>query len=157
MKTQMLTEKKYSEAVKGIEAKWAFSFTDDWYNYILALPNDLRITYLIIVMDSQVQNGGFDQYFVNRYGQFANETIKALEVINAIQKSKLLTTALAIVNKEGLPEPLFRKLLLTKKIKSLYGDNQNKTSDSLNELDNEYYSDSENVAELLEDYLKKEG
>ncbi|MPT34194.1 MAG: DUF4375 domain-containing protein, partial [Flavobacterium sp.] len=98
-----LIEEKYAEAVKGIKEKeeWSNEPNTKWYKYIIGLPVQLQICYLIVVFHNQIFNGGFHQYFVNGYGQFAKETIDALKTIGALKKAELLEEALKIVNSES--------------------------------------------------------
>lgn len=78
-----LIEKVYKVSVIGIKENWFQSFEGNelWYNYILNLNSPFRETYLIGILDSQVYNSGLEQYFSNGFGQFAKETIIALQEI----------------------------------------------------------------------------
>lgn len=146
-----IIEKKYAESVKGLKNEWFENASSKWYDYILDLPMQCQITYLIVVLHNQVINGGFHQYFSNGYGQFAKETIKALQEIGAIKKSALLETAFKKVNTENYNTEVFRKKLLKKEIKSLFVEDD--LVDILDKLDEEYYSNEEDVEKLLSEYL----
>jgi hypothetical protein len=153
MNKSELIEKSYSEAVKGIKEDWFLNADSNWYDYINNLPVHLKITYLIIVLHNQVFNGGFHQYFVNGYGQFANETIKAFIDIGALKRSSLLEVAYKKVNASNVPIEVFRKQLLNKEIKSLFVTDE--LYAPLDELDNEYYNIvDEEIEELLGNYLE---
>ena len=147
-----LIEKLYSEVIEGINPTWYLTDDSKWYDHIISLPSNLQITYLIVILHNQVFNGGVHQYFVNGYGQFAKETIKALNTIGATKKSLLLEKALALVNASNDPDELFRKLLKSKQIKSLF-----KTDELfklLNKLDIDFYNiEDEEMEELLANYL----
>jgi hypothetical protein len=72
----------YNEAVKGLTTEMLTKpITLDWYKHIRSLPTSLRTVYCIVVLETQVNNGGFDQYFSNLYGQFAFDTILMLRNI----------------------------------------------------------------------------
>ena len=89
-----LIEKIYSQAVSGIEDKWLSSIGSDWYDHIRSLPGNLQVTYMTVILHNQVINGGFHQYFLNGYGQFAEPTIECLENITNFsysQPSKLIS------------------------------------------------------------------
>jgi len=148
-----IIQKKYAEAVSGIEEEWFNTIDTRWYDHVSALPADQRTTYLIVILHTQTVNGGFHQYFINGYGQFANETIAALETIGASAKAQLLGRALRLVNAERLPDAVFRALLLKKKFEPLLGDD---LDTPLNELDKEYYADGplDHIWRLLNAYLK---
>jgi Domain of unknown function (DUF4375) len=145
---------KYSEAVSGLTEDCFREVSSKWYDYVINLPFTLRITYLVVVFHSQVINGGFHQYFVSGYGQFAKETIDALIEIGAVEKSKLLYAALTLVNKDNNSDVDFRKKLLTGDIQQLFvGD---ELFDPLDELDTQYYSNEiENIEYLLGSYLSR--
>jgi hypothetical protein len=107
-------------------------------------------------MHNQVFNGGFHQYFVNGYGQFAKETIKALLDIGSVKKSILLDTAYKLVNKDDKSEEIFRKILLDKNIKSLFVTDE--LYEPLDELDTKYYDiEDEEIEQILGRYLESTG
>ncbi|WP_347066691.1 DUF4375 domain-containing protein [Flavobacterium sp. WV_118_3] len=150
-----LIEEKYAEAVKGIKEKeeWSNEPNTKWYKYIIGLPVQLQICYLIVVFHNQIFNGGFHQYFVNGYGQFAKETIDALKTIGALKKAELLEEALKIVNSESYSDETFRKKLLGKQISQLFS--KDDLFESLDNLDNIYYTDeNEDIERLLGNYLR---
>jgi hypothetical protein len=152
MSDSEIITKKYAEAVQGINAEWFEKPDNKWYDYVINLPIQLQITYLVVVLHNQVFNGGFHQYFVNGYGQFAKETINALVEIGAFRKAELLKEALGIVNFENDNSEIFREKLITKKIKALFVGND--LDDPLNKLDDEYYdSEVEDINLLLGKYL----
>ena len=145
-------EEVYTEAANGIKSEWFVEDTDAmWYDYVMKLPEYQRIVYLTMILDDQVLNGGFDQYFVNGYGQFVLETIQALKVIGALHKANYLETAFKLINSKQYNIQLFRKKLLNQKIRSLYTDDA--LSDNLEKLDDDYYADEEDLIFLLHQYL----
>jgi len=147
-----LIERKYADAIKGIKKEWLFMANTEWFDHIVSLPKDIRITYLVTILNVQVINGGFHQYFVNGYGQFAPETIIALYEIEAIKKSRLLKKAFKIVNSNESPINIFREKLLKKEIKPLFSGEE--LFEPLNILDTEFYTiDDENLDELLSNFL----
>lgn len=93
MTDQAIIEQNYAEAIKGLREEWLNEPGVQWFNYVVNLREQLQTTYLVIVLDNQVINGGLHQYFVNGYGQFAEETIDALIRIGAIEKAELLKKA----------------------------------------------------------------
>ncbi len=147
-----IINKNYAEAVGGIKEQWLTALNTKWYEYIVGLPTYLQITYLVVVLHNQVLNGGFHQYFVNGYGQFAPETINALNIIGASKKSDLLKQALKIVNAENKSDKDFRQVLLNKEITQLFSNDD--LVDILDTLDTLYYAnENENVEILLGIYL----
>lgn len=154
MNNQELIEKTYLESTKGIKEEWFVSEVPHWYSYVVNLPKYLQVTYLTVVLENQVLNGGFHQYFVNSYGQFSKETIDALIEIGAFKKSNLLDKALNIVQDENMIDIEFRKELVNKTLEKLFVDDD--LFDPLEKLDDIYYSiEDEDIAILLGDYLNK--
>lgn len=142
---------KYREAATGIKEDWLNADTSKWFDYVISLPLQLQITYLIVILDTQIINGGFHQYFVNGYGQFAKETIMALIEIGAFKKAELLKEALLKVNNENLNDEQFRKKLLLKGIIDLFKNDS--LFEPLDKLDNAYYENEEEIEQLLGSYL----
>ena len=152
MNNLKLIEKKYSEAVEGIVEDWFNEKSTKWYDYIIGLPIQLKICYLIVIVHNQISNGGFHQYFVNGYGQFAKETIIALKTIGAINKGELLGEALKIVNSKNYSDDIFRMKLLEKQIPKLFY--KDDLFEPLDNLDNNYYTEeNEDIEKLLGKYL----
>lgn len=152
MNTEDLIKKTYIESTKGIKQEWFSSDISYWYSYVVNLPKHLQVTYLTVVLENQVLNGGLHQYFVNAYGQFAKETIDALIEIGAFKKSNLLDKALNIVQGK-LDDQKFRHELSNKTLKKLFIDDD--LFDPLEELDNIYYElEDEDITILLGAYLE---
>lgn len=151
---QILIEKYYQEAVKGIKEEWFYDISiPNWYSYVVNLPQKPKITYLIIVFNNQVFNGGFHQYFINGYGQFAIETIEALLEIGAFESSNLLQKAYSLVNSNNNSDLEFRDNLLNKKIEDLFS--KDVLNKPLEELDDMYYDKKEDIENLLGMFLSK--
>lgn len=142
----------YISAVKNIKDEWFESLSSKWYEYIINLPEKEQVAYTVVVLNQQVNNGGLNQYFVNGYGQFAKETIKYLNLINATKTAEILTNALSRVQ-NGLKDDVFRKKLLDGKIDSLYDDEN--LDDYLASLDDKYYENIDDIGSLLANYLRK--
>jgi len=137
MSNSEIIEKKYTEAVQGIKEEWFLNSDSSWYDYIVELPRDLKVTYLVTILHNEVFNGGFHQYFVNGYGQFAAQTIPVLIEIGALRKAELLKKALSLVNRDNATDIIFRKRLLNRSIRTLFDDDT--LFDPLDQLDKEYY------------------
>jgi hypothetical protein len=152
MDNSQIIEDKYSEAVSGIKEEWLTHASNEWYEYIMSLPIELRTTYMVVVFHNQVFNGGMHQYFVNGYGQFAKETVDALIRIGALEKANLLITAFELVNTEDYTDEIFRRKLLTADIKQLFITDE--LFKPLNNLDLLYYDDQlEDINMLLNKYF----
>jgi hypothetical protein len=148
-------EEKYNEITERINLQWlntVESQVTEWYNYIMGLPERDRIIYEVVLFDSQVRNGGFNQYFYNGYGQFSMTTVKSLVKIGATHKASLLTKALMLVNCNNYSYDNFRKKLVAREIRELIDSDE--LDNALGHLDNEYYDSFENIISLLVNYHK---
>ena len=64
-------------------------------------PKTLKTIYLINEFESEVNNGGFLQFFTNSSGKYTNETIESLELIEANYTKNLLEKAVRIMLKNN--------------------------------------------------------
>jgi hypothetical protein len=58
---------------------------------------------LIHLLDAEVCNGGFSQYFFNSWGDYAAETAAALQLLGASRIANLLERAMAEFGPNGPP------------------------------------------------------
>ena len=86
-------------------------------------------------LDAEVNNGGFDQFFLNSRGAYNESLIKALTAVNAPETAKICAKALDIIS---------RGLLQDQEIELLD-----------KECDTPYYEKSENLTFLLAEYARK--
>jgi len=101
----------------------------------------------IEMLEGQVNNGGFDQYFFNSSGEYAHETLKALEEINAPKMSEILNKA--IMSFPSLPIPKDSEIR-----REVMEDLREDISDKWDKLDDEFYKYPENLAGLVIEYVK---
>ncbi len=149
-----IIDKTYSEAVKGLDEE-ILKNCDAWYNYVLNLPKAQQVVYTVTLLNWQVENGGFHQYFFNPYGQFAYLAIKNLKLIGTPQRADLLDAATHLVNEEYLIEDTFRHLIFNRELSKIV-DFDEILFNKLNNLDDKYYNmEDENILDFLEDYLHK--
>jgi hypothetical protein len=73
------------------------------------LPNLIRPLYTTLVLQSEVENGGFNQYFWNSSGKLASEAFDDLVSIGAKLHAALLKQAITIENKESAMMSAFKK------------------------------------------------
>jgi hypothetical protein len=152
MENLEIINKKYKEAVKGMTQDFFTGLNAKWYDYIVNLPLDLRLVYLIVILQDQVFNGGLDQYFVNGYGQFAPETIECLRYIKANNKADILQKAFSLINSNNYSPDIFRSLLISNKIEKLFNDDD--LQKKLSKLDAEFDNNNENLYDLLTQHIE---
>jgi hypothetical protein len=147
-----IIEEYYYKSTEGLNEN-LLQNKNDWYDYVQSLPEAEQITYTIILFHSQVENGGFHQYFFNSYGQFVFLTIENLKFIGAIKQYDLLTRALNLVNEDNFEVNKFREYIFNRKLRKIV-DFDVELMNQLSILDDEYYNiDSEEIYQLLENYL----
>ncbi|MDQ1161343.1 hypothetical protein QE422_001711 [Chryseobacterium sp. SORGH_AS 447] len=151
MKNEEITSKYYADSVKGLNSK-ILNDKDLWYNYVINLPQNLQVTYTILIFHQQVFNGGLHQYFFNSYGQFAYLTIEYLKLIKAYQASKILEKAVEVVNSEKYSIDEFRTKIFNRKLDKIT-DFDDELWHLLEKLDDEYDNLDEDLEQLLVDYL----
>lgn len=103
-----------------------------------SLSPSCQALYLLDLMDREVQNGGFDQFFYNASGQFCVETCKALEETGATVMLSLLERACTVFPDGIVPkDELERRTLLC----GLTKDAEN----FLSELDDEFNAKTSSI------------
>lgn len=96
----------------------------------------------IWALESEVNNGGFTQYFENLSCESAGFVTRALELVGAPKTAEICKRAIACAFPEGLPsEP--------HAISAAAGEFSQGTKDSLYALDEEFYSYPHDLTELL--------
>lgn len=110
------------------------------------LSKEQAVIYLCNTLEGEVYNGGYDQFFCNSSGNFAIDTVDALNEIGAHGTAKCLQKALSIFP-NSLP-PKDRDL----RIDALNETPEDKRA-ILSELDDEFYEEKEPLAQLMFQYI----
>ncbi len=87
-------------------------------------------------LEMEVNNGGFNQYFINSSGQNCYATLKALKKNGKVKTAKLLESAISLINPNQISEKEFIEKLQKREVEELYDE---KISAGLNKLDTEFY------------------
>ena len=95
-----------------------------------------RVIYLISEFEAEVNNGGFDQYFINSSGKYASETIECLKKIEAFHTAGLLKEAIETIATAKSEEDLAE------------------IEGKLDKLDDRFYKYEDNLSELQVKYIK---
>lgn len=104
-----------------------------------------KVGLLIYVLEAQVNNGGFHQFFFNSSGYYTRETIDALERIGADITATLLKRAVAIAYPSGFPDdPNLHDQRL---------DDFEEISGPLDELDTRFYEYEDDLIALMNAFL----
>jgi len=102
----------------------------------------------VAMLEGQVNNGGFDQYFFNSSGEYAHETLRALEEIDAPKMAELLNQAIQLFPTLPIPKDTeIRREFLIELPENI--------SDKWDKLDDKFYEYPENLVGLVIEYVKK--
>jgi Domain of unknown function (DUF4375) len=106
-----------------------------------------RVFLLIWELESEVNNGGFQQYFHNSSGAHAPEVAAALNTIGAPATAHIAQRALDAVTGTvtNWPDDIDRQARVARLSPQV--------RQTLDELDREYYKCSENLSSLLYNYV----
>jgi Domain of unknown function (DUF4375) len=102
----------------------------------------------IWAVESEVNNGGFSQYFFNSSCETAGFVPEALEKIGALRTAEICRRAIAVAFPDGLPAD-------PESIRSAASDFPDETEQKLDRLDREFYQYPHNLTELLYAFVSK--
>ncbi len=114
---------------------------------ISVLTEGEKVVLFIENLEREVNNGGFDQFFFNSSGNYAHETLKALEQIGSIEIKTLLSKAMAVWPNNNVP-----KEQITRREQQLQLSES--AQEKWNTLDEEFYHSQEYIAQLLINYIE---
>ena len=118
----------------------------DYGKNLTFLTSTERTFYLCQEFESEINNGGFSQFYFNSSGNYCYETPKALNEIGAMHTSKIVEKANALFGYILPNDKKEREILLDE----LVTDEMNEKLDS---LDREFYEYKDNLTELNYAYL----
>lgn len=88
-------------------------------------------------LEAEVNNGGFDQYFVNSAGDHTADCLAGLQAIGRMDVHAMLTEAMNVFPDGNVPSDRDKRLELLEKIWEQ--EEETESSGSWNDLDNRYY------------------
>ena len=123
------------------------------------MPKPLQVAYLINTLESEVNNGGYLQFFTNSSGRYTVETLGALEAVGAKHNHGLLQNAIEILRKHGEDTGNLNEKINGKNLhefidlKELYSNSD--LQEEMYELDKEFYKNKEDLSTLKMNYIEK--
>jgi hypothetical protein len=102
----------------------------------------------IWALESEVNNGGFSQYFLNSSSETAGFVVEALDTVGAQQTAEICRRAIAAAFPDGLPAD-------PGEISSAAVEFADETEEKLDALDREFYKYPHNLTELLFAFVSK--
>lgn len=110
---------------------------------IKKLSKEEAIFYLCQVLEVEINNGGFNQYFFNPSGNYSLETLQALKLINANKTSLIHEKAISIFPNSIVPKNrAVRQELLDEILED------EKKNGILNDADDDFYKYEDDLLEL---------
>jgi len=102
----------------------------------------------IWAVEGEVNNGGFEQYFINSSAETARFVVEAFNTIGAPKTADICRRAIAIAFPSGLPSD-------AASISDSSSDFSDDIREKLSALDNEFFAYPHNLTELLFAYVSK--
>ena len=120
------------------------------YSTVLTWNRSRQAIYVIWLLESEVNNGGFNQFYYNSTGQFSKHLPDALSLVGATNFSILTSKANKLYENEHQ--------MITKNIDGTWdGFSKSYNNNPLNNLDTKFYAlyKTENLQQLQIDYIRK--
>ena len=112
------------------------------------LTESEKVFIYVDMLEGQVNNGGFDQFFFNSSGDYTHEILSACEKIKAYKTADLIATAIKAFPVSPVPKDTETR----REIMQNLNDSSTKVWD---DLDDKFYEYEDNIAGLLIDYIKQ--
>lgn len=123
------------------------------------MPKLLRVVYLINNFESEINNGGYLQFFTNQSGRYTEETLEALEAIGAEYNHSLLLNAVQILRQHDETTDNLNTSTNGVDLNTFitqfhfYGDE--KLSIEMQQLNEAFYEYKEDISKLKMDYFER--
>lgn len=127
------------------------NFIGDLCNYgdeMDKLTEPQKLFYLNQNLEREVNNGGFNQYFVNSSGDFAQETILSLKAIGADKTSSILQMAIDQFPDKKVPKDRDERIEIIEQI-------EDTANEVWEELDQAFLEYEDDLNKLNIEYVKK--
>lgn len=120
------------------------------YETVMSWNKSRQAIYMIWLLEAEVNNGGYNQFYFNSSGQFYKQLPGALQLVGADQFANLMARANAVFEKENPKITQHQDGTLEGFSKS-YDDNP------LNKFDDEFYElyKTEDLQQIQIDYIRK--
>lgn len=120
----------------------------EWGDNMDALTDSQKNFYFNQNLEREINNGGFNQYFVNSSGDFAHETILSLKAIGADKTADILQQAINHFPDKSVPKDRDTRIETVEQI-------QDTANDAWEELDQKFFEYQDDLNSLNLDFVKK--
>ncbi len=111
------------------------------------LTEPQKVLLFVENLEREVNNGGFDQFYWNSSGDYADETLNGLRTIGANKMADILHKASAVWPNESVPKDITERQNLHELI-------QEDASGVWGKCDTEFYAYPDDIVSLLLEYVK---
>lgn len=132
---------------------WTVSIYDGLKQYesdLSAFTREQRLVFAVLWYDSEVNNGGHDQFFFNSTGIVWKDALDGLKSIGAEECAENLQK---VIDKWGGSIPFDREER-QEKLDGLYDNEKDESIDIFDENDSFYYDSEDDLEELIVKYAK---
>ncbi|MBK7308902.1 MAG: DMP19 family protein [Chitinophagaceae bacterium] len=112
------------------------------------LTDQQKLFYLNQNLEREINNGGFNQYFINSSGDNAHETILSLKAIGADKTADILQKAIDQFPIKTVPKDRDKRSEIVEQIEEV-------ADEVWNDLDQKFYQYEDNLNALNIEYIKK--
>ena len=112
------------------------------------LTEPQRLFYLNQNLEREINNGGFNQYFINSSGDFAHQTIQSLNAIGAKITADILQKAIDQFPDKQVPRDRDERIDAVEQIEQM-------ANEVWDELDQKFYEYKDDLNSLNLNYIKK--
>jgi len=130
---------------------YVLQFIDPWLDKYIERGADALLPLEALgvgvwLLEAEVNNGGFDQYYFNSRGVLAEQTVEALDAIGAYETAAILSAANMDVGQLPLPEKREDRIAKLEELSM---------SSRFNALETEFCEEHEDRISLLAAYLRR--
>lgn len=115
---------------------------------ISALTDEERVFFIVMELEAEVTNGGFDQYLFNSSGEFANELLSSLYTVGADKTAIIFQRALDAIGCK-VPSNREQRIVLLQELCT------DEISAIFDECDNEFYEEPDDIETLCYQFILK--
>ena len=120
----------------------------EWGSNLPALSQPQIVFYFNQELEREINNGGFDQYFHNTSGGYANDTIATLTLIGATKTAKILESAIEMFPDNNVPTDKWLRNDILESIRD-------KATSSWEELEVQFFKYEDDLNTLNMEFVKK--
>lgn len=120
------------------------------YRSVMTWNKSRQAIYMIWLLEAEVNNGGYNQFYFNSSGQFYKQLPEALRLVGASKFSDLTERANKIFEKEN-------EEIIKHQDGTIEGFSKSYEDNPLNDLDSEFYElyQTENLHQIQVSYIRK--